>query len=461
MEGHLYVDRLYATENDILVDMSKNSVKPQNILYTLKNRDPNNVSTLKTIYIALQKFKNAEKAVLLEILRAFPHVLLMDVTYKTNRFRMPLFEIMGVTSTKMTFCIAFVFSQSEKKDSYTWALNCLSRAAKFFPEAKKLLCRWHIKRVVVGNCKKLFRYKQSWDAFYSIWHTLLESENENAYVYNLYNHEIILQSYSTIMNYLKDFQELRGFVSIDALNLIWVEFERSKVLGEDIYSCGCKLRTSYGLPCAHKLAMYMNEGHPIPLACIDKFWKKLDLLSCVSLEDDDIDCNVKLQMFQEQFKHKSRPGKVSLLRKLREIINPSITTLLDPVVKTNTYGHTLTKKKVSTSTRANLSTFEFVWGHLNHSQESDIKADGNCGFQAIARLLGIGKDAWISVWQNLIDELRALWCNVILHLLSSEQCLTFLPLYDCAAAWATPYMEQLTTYIQCSSSIFPPETIVL
>ncbi|XP_038717620.1 uncharacterized protein LOC120010813 [Tripterygium wilfordii] len=104
MEGHSYVGKLSGVENDILINMSNNLVKPRSILYTLKNKDPNNVFTIKTIYNARQKFRTAEKANSLELLRAFPHVLLMDATYKTNRFRMSLFEIIGATSTNMTFC---------------------------------------------------------------------------------------------------------------------------------------------------------------------------------------------------------------------------------------------------------------------------------------------------------------------------------------------------------------------
>ena len=61
----------------------------------------------------------------LDLLRAFPHILLMDTTYKTNRFNMPLFEIIGVTSTDLTFSVAFVFIQFEKEDNFAWALSCL------------------------------------------------------------------------------------------------------------------------------------------------------------------------------------------------------------------------------------------------------------------------------------------------------------------------------------------------
>lgn len=56
----------------------------------------------------------------LKLLRAFSHVLIMDCTYKTNRYRMPLLEIVGLTSTDMTFVVAFVYLQYEKEDNFTW-----------------------------------------------------------------------------------------------------------------------------------------------------------------------------------------------------------------------------------------------------------------------------------------------------------------------------------------------------
>jgi len=42
----------------------------------------------------------------IDLLHVFPRVLIMDCTYKTNRYRLPLMEIVGVASTEMTFFIA-------------------------------------------------------------------------------------------------------------------------------------------------------------------------------------------------------------------------------------------------------------------------------------------------------------------------------------------------------------------
>ncbi|KAH6777767.1 hypothetical protein C2S52_006903 [Perilla frutescens var. hirtella] len=60
-----------------------------------------------------------------KLLRAFPGVLLMNCTYKTNRYILPLFEIVGVTSTSMTFSVACAYLEVEKEDNYIWALIVL------------------------------------------------------------------------------------------------------------------------------------------------------------------------------------------------------------------------------------------------------------------------------------------------------------------------------------------------
>ncbi|XP_038717226.1 uncharacterized protein LOC120010507 [Tripterygium wilfordii] len=156
----------------------------------------------------------------------------------------------------------------------------------------------------------------------------------------------------TIVQHRFNIQHLRdlcGFVSIEALNLMLIEFERLKDVEQIAYKCGCHLRRSYGLPCAHEQIMYVSKGHTLPLDAIDRFWRKLDLLPCQMLEDDDIDCSADVQMFTKHFKQQTRHVKLSWLRKLREIFRHATTSLREPAVKTNTRGRPSTKKKVATT----------------------------------------------------------------------------------------------------------------
>src|SRR6266536_775812 len=53
-----------------------------------------------------------------ELLTQNPEVLILDATYKTNRFRMPLVNIYGMTPTNRTFFAGSVFLPSEKQYDY-------------------------------------------------------------------------------------------------------------------------------------------------------------------------------------------------------------------------------------------------------------------------------------------------------------------------------------------------------
>lgn len=61
----------------------------------------------------------------LAYLQAYPELLLLDCTYKTNKYGMPLLDMIGVDATQRSFCIAFAFLSGESEADYTWALERL------------------------------------------------------------------------------------------------------------------------------------------------------------------------------------------------------------------------------------------------------------------------------------------------------------------------------------------------
>jgi len=114
----------------------------------------------------------------LKLLNAFSNVLLMDRTYNTNKYRLPLLEIVGVTSRGLTFLATFVLMSSERENNFILALQrlrglylrrdvypkvvvsdrdlTLMNVIKLvFPEACNLLCRFHINKNVSIKCKML------------------------------------------------------------------------------------------------------------------------------------------------------------------------------------------------------------------------------------------------------------------------------------------------------------------
>ncbi|KAI3878823.1 hypothetical protein MKW92_025246 [Papaver armeniacum] len=129
--------------------------------------------------------------------QCFPSLVILDCTYKTNQWSMPLLHFVGVTSTNHTFTIAYCFMPGEKTEDYVWALRKLKDLyspnylpslfisdddqqlqkglAEVFPEATNILCAFHIKRNVCANFKTgmnkdtpedLEKIKGDWDALW-------------------------------------------------------------------------------------------------------------------------------------------------------------------------------------------------------------------------------------------------------------------------------------------------------
>ena len=53
-----------------------------------------------------------------------PDVLLMNATYKTNRFNMPLVDTVGIENCNKTSFISFAFISGETDMDYEWSTQC-------------------------------------------------------------------------------------------------------------------------------------------------------------------------------------------------------------------------------------------------------------------------------------------------------------------------------------------------
>jgi MULE transposase domain len=65
-----------------------------------------------------------------------PYLPLMDCTYKTNRFGMPLLDIVGITATNTTFYVGFAFPSDEKQPSYQFSSTTTDNKKRWGPLGK-------------------------------------------------------------------------------------------------------------------------------------------------------------------------------------------------------------------------------------------------------------------------------------------------------------------------------------
>ncbi|XP_012827737.1 PREDICTED: uncharacterized protein LOC105949016 [Erythranthe guttata] len=143
-----------------------------------------------------------------ELLSKFPYVLLLDSTYKTNQYKLPLLEIVGVTPVGKNFTVAVAFLRHENEDHYTWVLQKLKRLfppqtlpsaivtdrelglikalENVFPTVPHLLCLWHINMNVGRRASRcLGNSRRRGTAFVvGVWQTLVKSVSEEDFARN-------------------------------------------------------------------------------------------------------------------------------------------------------------------------------------------------------------------------------------------------------------------------------------
>ncbi|KAM4055563.1 MULE transposase [Hirsutella rhossiliensis] len=159
----------------------------------------------------------------IELFRRYPHVMLFDCTYKTNRFNMPLFNACGATPNRKTFQIFAVFMSGETKEDYDWALSQFERLLcdnsidqrprvtitdrdlalikalntnRLFHPLPHILCRWHINKNVLAKTKRHFppglrnadgrvMRAPEFTAFIKDWNSLVRSPTKEEFKENL------------------------------------------------------------------------------------------------------------------------------------------------------------------------------------------------------------------------------------------------------------------------------------
>jgi len=162
LEGHILAGRLKEDDKKIVRDLTKSKMLPRNILINLKNKRPHCMTNIKKVYNERQQIWKANRGdnkplqyliskleehsytyfsrtqsesnkiedifwahrTSVKLFNNFPTVLVIDSTYKTNMYKMPMFEVVGVTSTDLTYSVGFGF---EKEENFIWVLKMLRK----------------------------------------------------------------------------------------------------------------------------------------------------------------------------------------------------------------------------------------------------------------------------------------------------------------------------------------------
>lgn len=244
-------------------DMTLSGIPPREILSSLRQRIPNLPATSRTIYNLKAKFRKDNDGIrsvvsvlfeelekggfLYDILyntkgqitnlfivhplsiklgKLFPNIFVMDCTYETNKYKMPLLDIIGVSCFNTSFYSGFAFLEKQDEESYIWALSAFKRILgqgiypfvimidrelalmnaidKVFPTATSLFCVWHIQKNMLANCKKYFGHDEEFDIFMSSWNNVVYSTTEALFVKNWGEFELSYKDKKDAIEYIKN-----------------------------------------------------------------------------------------------------------------------------------------------------------------------------------------------------------------------------------------------------------------
>ncbi|XP_023752378.2 PKS-NRPS hybrid synthetase cheA-like [Lactuca sativa] len=160
----------------------------------------------------------------IKLAKAFSNIFLMDCTYKTNKYNMPLLDIIGVSCFNTAFYSGFVFLEREDEENYSWALRAfkeiigqdpcvimsdrelalINAIKKVFPTTSNLLCVWNIEKNVLANCKKYFGRAEEFDIFMSDWNNVVYSTTEALFEENWFEFTSIHKEKKDAIEYIKN-----------------------------------------------------------------------------------------------------------------------------------------------------------------------------------------------------------------------------------------------------------------
>nr|ABN05752.1 Ovarian tumour, otubain, related [Medicago truncatula] len=468
LKGHKTVGRLNPNERVHLEEMVDSNVPPRQMLTNLKKRNRTTSTTIKHVYNASYRYRRSIRGTRndmqhllkslvdngyvyhcrkypdskvisdvfwahldsIKLFNTFSTVLVLNSTYKTNKYRLPLLEFVGNTSTMKTFSIDFAYMMSERQDNVYWALKrcremlhtkdlypkvfatnrdnaLINVVEKVFPKAITLLCSYHIGQNVRAKCKlncKVTDLKdKNWQAIkpgsvvktvMDAWMDIVDSETEEAYIDNWNRFKVLCAKFPKFLEYVEKtildpvkekFMRFKGKmlwsnlirnISREALHHLVVEYNKALEIGTDKSKCGCLSLITYGLPCACMNDLKIKNGTTLCLEEIHTHWNRLRFEYEVDpklTKKEDVSLLPEWEILQARFKDADYNMKLHLKEQFRQFVLLETTSMRPLPNKGTTKGAPKKDKQSIRSTRRSPLLWEIVDSQEQETQGSHTR----------------------------------------------------------------------------------------
>lgn len=139
-----------------------------------------------------------------DFIRRYNKVFVIDCTYKTNAYGLPLLHVVGFTCTNQTFTAAVGFMDGEAFDDYVWMINeidtilrqapnilvvdcdfgLIKAITEKWPRAFFILCRFHIAKNIITRCRINFLNagEECWKSFMDHWNAIVHAPTDDLFM---------------------------------------------------------------------------------------------------------------------------------------------------------------------------------------------------------------------------------------------------------------------------------------
>ncbi|KAF7140583.1 hypothetical protein RHSIM_Rhsim06G0117200 [Rhododendron simsii] len=296
--------------------------------------------------------------------KSYSYVFVMDCTYKTNKYKMPLIDIVGVSSFNGSFYSFFAFMQKEEEGDYVWALERFK--AILGPDQQPSVILLDRELALMNAIEVVFRGTTNIlyeSCFNEAWQRLQIDYKEKEFVRNYIKNTWLLfkekfvkawtgnhlhfgnrvtsrteGAHAMLKRYLtistgNFHEELVTHVSIFALSELLKQYELSTSSLLD--PCRSQFSNTMALPCAH--FMQNMRGEPLLLSDIhpQSQWR-IDIRSFnmdggVNTNGSDIESLLK--KFHDKYKCMPLGQREDSQKQIAQLINAEIPLTLEPTIQ--------------------------------------------------------------------------------------------------------------------------------
>ncbi|KAI5672004.1 hypothetical protein M9H77_12368 [Catharanthus roseus] len=367
---------------NVVAKIKKNMMQGQNMVekvlclcaqqgYTVFYRNCNDNNVLSDIVVA--------HPTSIQMMRTWSYVLIMDTTYKTNKWVIQQIK-------HLYFSNAMSTDNQQDVNAHGPELIKDEEVASWFINGS-----WHRLLNEIDEQE----YLRKLDVLKAKWQRSIDSPIESQITdikssleYSRVKEKFNAKSNPILMN-------ISSKISHLALKKIWVEIKRApEIIDYPKNKCGHYMRTSHGLPCSCKLITRFKHMLPIQLVDIKAFWKTLEIGGYhPSSQKKDMDMDFEMRSLTDLL-HQISIGPISKVREMHRLVKG----VLSPVFSKDPYPSLCSTFPYTNAFPTFVYLFIENW--------KNMIGDGNCDYRVVTNFVFGDEHQWPKIHRRMIFELE-------------------------------------------------------